>query len=508
MKKTLGVFSLLMAALFAPSLIQAQISLEEAPDSIRNIMQEAQKGDATAQNEVGGWYYRGQHVAQNYDEAIQWWAKAAKQGNPQAIGNMGLCYQLGKGVPQDSLKASQLYLRSIKDGNKALFDQNVDLANQGNIFSCMLVAQCYQTGVGVKKDDSKAIPFLTMAADKNCVNAQLGLGVLYLNAKKPSQAAPLFKKGSANGNVVCTFYYGKMLIEGMGIKEDSAQGFNYMLRAADEGFPQAMYYMGNCYMKGLGVSENPEQAVYWYRLAAGKNIGGAQWELAQCLRQGTGTPVNYREALYRYAQAATHGYSRSFKNLADSLSGSPFIAYVKGMKDYISKDYEEALKEFKIVEKAKIAEGKIMEGAIMVDSDYPKHNIKKGIKILKDMAKENPQAKYILGCVYESGKGVEKDMNLATEYFTEAAEMNYGPAECSLGDLYYEGRGVAQSYEKAVEWYAKAYAQGELNETAAKRYSSCYENGLGGLSPDSQLAAEILKSDTETPLARLLQNFK
>lgn len=491
-----------------PCAVSAQQTLEEATDSVKNILALAKKGDANAQNEVGGWYYRGRHVPQNYEEALQWWSKSAKQGNAKAIGNMGLCYQTGHGIAQDSLKAIQLYHRSIKDGNKPLFTQNEKLAKEGNVFSNMLIASCYQNGIGVTKDVNKAIPYLTVAANKNSVAAQRDLALILLNNKKASEAAPWFKKGSDNGDIPCTFYYGKMLVEGLGMKQDKKDGANYLLKAADAGFPQAMYYVGDCYMNGDGLTKNAEQAVKWYKLAAGKGIHNAQWALAQCYREGRGTDINYDQALYWYAEAAAKGHTRAFKNLViDSIPNSPFVAYMKGIKAYINKDYNEALQQFKIVDKAKVSDGKVMEAAILANSNYSKNNIKKGVKMLSEAAKTNPQAMYLLGGLYEGGKGVDKDMATAVSFMKKAADKGYGPAECALADMYFEGRGVDQNYTAAVEWYSKAEAQGQLNENAAKRFASCYENGWGGLEKNKDKAEALLKGDYKSHIVELLKNF-
>lgn len=506
MKKIFIAIMMSAGAMLTPVAALAQQTLEEATDSIKNILALAKKGDAVAQNEVGMWYYRGRHVNQNYEEALQWWAKSAKQGNVQAIGNMGLCYQTGHGVAKDSLKATQLYQRSIKEGNKALIVQNEEMAKKGSVFSNMLLASCYQNGIGVEKNLNKAVPYLTAAGNKNCVKAQRDLGLILLNDKKASEAAPWFKKGMENGDLTSTFYYGKMLLEGLGVKADQKEGANYLLKAADGGFPQAMYYVGNCYMKGEGLTKNADQAVVWYKRAAGKNVAAAQWTLAQCLREGNGSPVNYEQALYWYAEAVAKGYTKAFKSLiADSIPGSPFIAYMKGVKAYNNKDFDEALKQFKIVEKAKIEDGKVMEAAVIANPSYAKYDIKKGVKLLKEMSATNPQAMYLLGGLYEAGKGVDKEMNLAVAFTTQSAEKGYAPAECALADMYFEGRGVEQNYATAVKWYLEASNQDQLTENAAKRLASCYADGLGGLEVNKEMADEILKGNYKSKVPELLK---
>lgn len=508
MRKLIYTFGVLAAMAYAaaiPASAQKQ-TLEEATDSLKTVLADAKKGDAEAQNTVGGWYYRGRHVKQDYKEALQWWSKSAKQGNAKAIGNMGLCYKKGHGIAADSIKAVRLMQRSIKEGNKALLVQNVELAKKGDLFADMLVASCYREGIGVNKDLNKAIPYLSAAAKNNSVIAQRDLGLILYNAKKYDDAATWFKKGSDAGNNTCTFYYGLMLFEGQGVAKNEKDGANYMLKGAEAGFPMAMYYVGDCYMNGRGLMKNEEQALKWYKLAAGAGQKKAMWELAQCYCKGVGTPVNYDQALYWYSAAVAKGYGNAFKKLiADSISGTPFMAYMHGMKDYMNKDYARALKEFKTVEKAKVADGKIMTAAILANADYEKQNVKKGVKLLKDAAKTSAQAKYFLAGLYEVGKGVGKDMATAVDYMTQAAEAGYGPAECGLADMYFEGRGVEQSYEKAIEWYAKAMAQGQLTENAAKRYASCYENGWGGVEEDKEKAEEILKDTDKNLMSGLLK---
>ena len=44
----------------------------------------ADQGDANAQCSIGGFYYNGLGVAQDYEEAMKWYFKAAEQGNVDA----------------------------------------------------------------------------------------------------------------------------------------------------------------------------------------------------------------------------------------------------------------------------------------------------------------------------------------------------------------------------------------------------------------------------------------
>ena len=502
-----GLAALMMCS---PASMVAQQVATEMPDSINNIFTLAKKGDAKAQNEVGAMYYKGQYVKQDYEEALQWWARAAKQGEVKAIGNMGVCYRLGHGIAQDSLKSIQLYAKSIKDGNKALFEQNIKLAENNDVFASVLLGYCYQKGVGTKKDGNKMVGYFKKAANLNSVDAQRELALCYLNAQHPEEAIVWFKRGADNGDLPSTFYSGKLLLEGKGVKQDKQQGAIYLLKAAEAGFPQAQYEVANCYASGEGLMKNLEQAVVWYKKAASNGVSNGQWKLALCYVNGEGVERNYHEAIYWFGEALPKGHTRAFKKLFEegenSIKGTPFMTYLQGMSLYtMANNYEKALDCFKEVEKAKITEGKTMRAVCMLNEKYEKYHLKKGTKALKEAAESDAVAMYLLGIMYEAGKGLDKDVEQALSYLNSSAKKGYATAQCYLGDMYYEGRGVEQDYIKAVEYYSQAENQGQLTANAAKRFASCYENGWGGLEVDKKKAESLLEQEQKDNVEALLK---
>ncbi|MDR0895748.1 MAG: sel1 repeat family protein [Prevotellaceae bacterium] len=506
MKKVYLIIAVLAAVCLYPQIAYAQQTLEEATDSIKNVLAKAKAGDAAAQNEVGAWYYRGKHVKQNYAEAAQWWARSAKQGNARAIGNLGMCYETGHGVKRDSLRAVGLYNRSIKEGNDMLFQQNLQLADRGQTFYCVYIANCYKNGIGTKKDLNKAAGYFVKAARKGSVDAQRDLAMLLLNGKKPDQAFEWFKMGADQDDPTCVFYYGKLLHDGVGVKADPQQGMIYLLKAAEADFPMGQYEVAKAYNTGAGVMKNPEQGALWMMKAAHNGVSNAQYNLALDYVNGNGVAVDYDQATSWFALCIPRGHANAFKKLFEegegSLKGSAYHTYLKGLKYYNEKDFDNANKQFKIVAKAKVAEGKTMQGVILANKDYRKYNLKKGIKTLIKSAKaDNTLATYLLGGIYEAGKGVDKDMTQASELLQKAAANHYAPALCYLGDMYYEGRGVPQDYSKAVEYYTQA--QGLLTPNAAKRLAACYENGEGVMV--NQAKAESILKKTNGSTADLLK---
>ncbi|MCB1582744.1 MAG: caspase family protein [Marinicella sp.] len=71
--------------------------------------QQADGGDATAQNYMGELFEKGINGTPDYETAANWYQKAADQGFSQAQLNLGNLYEKGLGVQQDSIKAINLY---------------------------------------------------------------------------------------------------------------------------------------------------------------------------------------------------------------------------------------------------------------------------------------------------------------------------------------------------------------------------------------------------------------
>ncbi len=72
------------------------------PESMQRL---AEQGDPVAQFEMGARYATGEDVAQDYSQALAWFAKAAEQGNVPAQATLGAYYWAGRGTSQDLSKA-------------------------------------------------------------------------------------------------------------------------------------------------------------------------------------------------------------------------------------------------------------------------------------------------------------------------------------------------------------------------------------------------------------------
>lgn len=73
--------------------------------AMRLFMPLAERGNASAQFNVGVMYANGEGVARDVAQAANWYKKAADQGEARAQFNLGYMYFSGQGLPKDSVKA-------------------------------------------------------------------------------------------------------------------------------------------------------------------------------------------------------------------------------------------------------------------------------------------------------------------------------------------------------------------------------------------------------------------
>lgn len=106
--------------------------------------------------------------------------------------------------------------------------------------------------------------------------------------------------------------YGQMLLDGVGVPQDQAEGLAWFKRAANADHLMAINMIGRCYENGWGVAPDDTVAAYWFRLAADRGLDWGMYNYAHMLKSGRGGVVQNRAAaLALYQQAAQGGHVKS-----------------------------------------------------------------------------------------------------------------------------------------------------------------------------------------------------
>ena len=130
--------------------------LQNIPEAIRLLTESADKHFATAQYILGKLLYRGEIIPQDLERAVGYLERAAAQDNPYAA------YLAGKILlTEDAVKD---VLRAIRNFEIA--------AKNGNDFAEYQLGKLYLYGKGTERDYSKAVFYLSSAAERGNMYAE------------------------------------------------------------------------------------------------------------------------------------------------------------------------------------------------------------------------------------------------------------------------------------------------------------------------------------------------
>jgi uncharacterized protein len=157
----------------------------------------------------------------------------------------------------------------------AVFCRGIELNPRHSLLQFAL-GQAFDSGLGVEKDDSKAVEWYRKAAEQGL------LGAMYFLAEK--------------------LQYG----EGV---HDPEEAINWYHKAAEGGLPEAQYTLGEYYLlcEAEPVVKNWRQAAFWFRKAAKQGHSNAQLRFAGMNEDGLGIPQDFGAAKYWYCRAAEQG---------------------------------------------------------------------------------------------------------------------------------------------------------------------------------------------------------
>jgi TPR repeat protein len=175
----------------------------------------ADQGNEMGQMALGRMYQFGEGTEVNIDKAIEFYTKASKKGNPIAQNNLGLLL-LEKGLDADKDKGVYYLTQAGKINPTSIYD----------------LGYCYEHGITVEKDIEEANRLYRQSADRNCVDAQINLGI--------------------------------NLIVGNGVEKNVFEGITWIKKAVDAGNPDAIYVMGHINIFGFNELKKNYSEAYSY----------------------------------------------------------------------------------------------------------------------------------------------------------------------------------------------------------------------------------------------------
>lgn len=424
----------------------------------------AERGNITAQNNLGHCYQYGNGVPQNYSQAFKLYKKAADAGLATAQSNLGNLYYDGLGVGKDLNMAVSLYKKSAQQGDK---------------FGCYNLANRYDAGEGVPQDYTQAFQWYMKAAEQGYADAQNMVGRYYDmgrgTAQDYVQAVKWFQKAADNDLAIAKSNLGNMYWDGHGVAKDWNKAFYWYQKSAQQGNMYGCYNLANRYNNGDAVPQDYAQAFQWYLKAAEQGHAASQNMVGLYYDMGRGVAQDYVQAVKWYQKAADNGWAVAQSNLGNM--------YWDGHG--VEKDWNKAVFWYQ-----KSADQDNMYGCYYLANCYdggkavPKDQAKAFALYKKAAEQGHAASQNMLGQYYRQGFGTSVDYKKAFEWYTKAKEQGNSSGWNNLGLLYEMGQGVAQDLQKALEYYDQAAKMG--NETAKDNYNNLKKRMEGDQKPPQQ----------------------
>ena len=216
------------------------------------LQKQALDGDADAMYRMGDIYQYGfpqLGIPVYYQQAAEWYERAANKGYMYAQTSLGILHRLGLGVPKNYTKAAEWYKKA---------------AEQGDASAMYNLAGCYRLGRGVEQNDEMAAKYNQKAANMDMPEAQAELAGMY--------------------------YLGK------GVEQDYTMAVHWFKRAIANGYENAYYGLGCCYYDGRGVEKNRKEAFRLFELGEKRGDRHCLMAVAECCIEGQGTAADYVRA--------------------------------------------------------------------------------------------------------------------------------------------------------------------------------------------------------------------
>ncbi len=339
------------------------------------------------------YYAMGQDAAsrEDYEEAANYYAKAAAMGAAEAaheLGAIGHLFETGRGVTRDETRAKEYYEKSAAAGNSE---------------AALLLGKLYLKGIAGAPSE-------------------------------PRKAKKYFEQSADSGDAEAAYLLGRLYDEGMLGRVNPRRAFRFFLLAAERGFGAAMLMVGLFYAQGTAVPKDLNAAELWIRKGAVLEKEDGEATLRTFLSiaateyaSGEAGCLDDARAVAMAEEAEALGNDEAFLLLGETYRN----------KNKQPGHGEKAFRAFLRADKKDIPAARASLGLCYESGLGTAPDIEKAVACYQAAAeKGNAFAMARLGYAYGAGEGIEKNPKLAMKWLIQAAMRGDEGARITLRDDY------------------------------------------------------------------------
>lgn len=190
-----------------------------------------------------------------WDEAYQWFRKAAELGSAKALRKLGDYALAGHGGKEEEAFGFYQAAASLEDAPAAY-----------------TLGLLYEQGRSVPKDQVAAAAWMRIAADRGHALAQNQLGLWLLKglgvASDFEEALSCFEKSAKQGFPSARFNLAVLLLNGKKEEKEVERALSLLTSAAQADHPEAAAELSKLHQTGKWLDQDPLEAAYWAARAA------------------------------------------------------------------------------------------------------------------------------------------------------------------------------------------------------------------------------------------------
>lgn len=195
--------------------------------------------------------------------------------------------------------------------------------------------------------------------------------------------------------------------------------------------------------------------------------------------------------------------------------------YLNGSEGY-EKDYQQALEMLFQTAKEDEPVAQFLLGQMYENGKGVKVNLQKAYKYYKLSAENGEKAAMLqLGDFYKKGKGVELNFKNASKYFKKSSDKDSPRGNYALGYMHFKGLGVEQDYEKAYYLFVLGakkhfppamfmlgicYEQGFYVEEDLQKAKDCYKYAASQNYKQAKVRLDALETGDNLKSVEIVQN--
>ena len=404
---------------------------------------------------IGDRYFRNKA----YEEAFGWFLIAAQGGLPEAKYKLAVLYENNFPERGNVDKTFNLFLEAARAG---ILEAQIEVAD---IYATTDDKSPFKKFA----DSKKAYQWYTKLAESNVPEAQYKLARIYdvglFNVNRNREKAfEWYLKAAENNFAEAQYEIGLMYEEGKEVEENLDRAILWYKRAIDNGSSFAKYQLARLYEEGKGIEKNVKKAARLYNEI---HLHEAQARLRHLMSEHSHTP-GFLEAL-----KVTNSELIDMNNVdSNSIRRTSLSAFLNArqkpenkqifVKDYHSQEMYDAHQRGNLlytVNSNDLNTEQIYDGRI--SSNKLERTIHRSSLSPEQMADYYTTLAnlYRSGFVHPSYALLGEQDVLAVMFYKQAVKIpggSDGTAEYWLGLMHEEGRGVEKDMEKAIEWYQKS----------------------------------------------------